>query len=169
MSRGCRVPTRILLRTGFGLVCRLAGHGDRIVILAQRARRRAWGITRRKSSGFDVRSKTAAVGPDVGIMKREQLSAMPKYPLVLLSCVWLGLRGTGPPACQPLAYFGVQGSQLSAQGTCPKGYHKQLACPANPMMIKAPCRQMWVGEPVAGNKVKPRENRWATPSMRPEA
>jgi hypothetical protein len=80
-------------------------------------------------------------------------SAMHKYLLVLLSCVWFGFGGEGPPGCQALNYFGVQGCQLSAQGTCPKGYHKQLACPTNPA-IKAPCRQMCVADPVPGKKVK---------------
>jgi len=93
---------------------------------------------------------------------------MPKYLLVLLTWVGLGFRGAGPPGCQPLTYFGVQGCQLSAQGTCPKGYHKQLACPTNPM-IKAPCRQMCVADPVPGKKVKPRENGLAAPSVKPEA
>ena len=99
-------------------------------------------------------------------MKREQLSPMHKYQLILLSCVWLGFGGEGPPACEPLTYFGVQGCQLSAQGSCPKGYHKQLACPTNPM-IKAPCRQMCVGDPVPGKKVMPRENRSAAPGRKP--
>src|SRR6266853_2138419 len=66
---------------------------------------------------------------------------MHKNLLVLVSCVWLGFGDDGPPACLALSYFGVQGCQPSAQGTCPEGYHKQLACPTNPM-IKAPCRQM---------------------------
>jgi hypothetical protein len=98
------------------------------------------------------RSETAAVGLDIGLMKREHLSAMHQYLLVLLSCVWLGVGDEGPPACEPLTYFGVQGCQLSAQGSCPKGYHKQLACPTNPMM-QAPCRQMCVADPVPEKKV----------------
>ena len=92
---------------------------------------------------------------------------MHKYLLVLLSCVWFGFGGEGPPGCQALTYFGVQGCQLSAQGTCPQGYHKQLACPTNPM-IKAPCRQMCAADPVRGKKVKPREMGRQPPSMRPE-
>jgi hypothetical protein len=48
-----------------------------------------------------------------------------------------------PPDCKPITYFGVSGCELSAQGECPKGYHKQAACPANPM-IKAPCRMICV-------------------------
>jgi hypothetical protein len=54
-------------------------------------------------------------------MKRQQLSAMHKNLLVLLSCVWLGFGDEGPPACQALTYFGLQGCQLSAQGTRPEG------------------------------------------------
>jgi hypothetical protein len=35
-------------------------------------------------------------------------------------------------------------------------------------MIKAPCRQMCVADPVPGKKVKPRENGLAAPSVKPE-
>jgi hypothetical protein len=67
-----------------------------------------------ESIGFDLRSQTAAAGLDIGLMKRQQLSAMHKNLLVLLSCVWLGFGNEGPPACQALTHFGVQGWQLSA-------------------------------------------------------
>ncbi len=82
---------------------------------------------------------------------------MHKNLLVLLSWVWLGFGDQGPPACQALTHFGVRGCQLSAQGQrVRRGYHKQLVCLTNPV-IKAPCRQMCVADPVPGKKVKPRE------------
>jgi hypothetical protein len=85
--------------------------------------------------------------------------------ILLLACVCLGFaqdQGKGqekgketPPAdCKPIAYFGVSGCELSAQGDCPKGYHKQAACPANPM-IKAPCRLICVKD--GETKTKPKQ------------
>src|SRR5260370_20173367 len=69
-----------------------------------------------------------------------------KLLIVLLSCTWFGVgQEVLPPACKPLTYFGVHGCEPSAQGTCLKGYHKQLACPTNPMM-KVPCRVVCVAD-----------------------
>jgi hypothetical protein len=64
---------------------------------------------------------------------------------VLVNCVLLGFwqQQAPPPSCKPLTYFGVQGCELSGQGKCLKGYHKQRACPTRPLM-KAPCRLVCV-------------------------
>jgi hypothetical protein len=60
---------------------------------------------------------------------------------------------TAPADCKPITYFGTSGCELSAQGDCPKGYHKQAACPANPM-IKAPCRMICVKDSAEKSKPK---------------
>jgi hypothetical protein len=74
---------------------------------------------------------------------------------LILGCVCLGFgQETPPPECKPITYFGVSGCELSAQGECPKGYHKQAACPANPM-IKAPCRMICVKDAAPKTKPKP--------------
>ena len=67
--------------------------------------------------------------------------------LLVVGWAWLGSepQEAPPPGCRPLTYFGVQGCEPSREGRCPKGYHKQMACPTNPMM-KAPCRQVCVAD-----------------------
>ena len=78
---------------------------------------------------------------------------MRKCWILILACVCLGFgQEAPPPDCKPITYFGVSGCELSAQGDCPKGYHKQAACPKNPM-IKAPCRMICVKD--AAPKTKP--------------
>jgi len=73
----------------------------------------------------------------------------------LIGCVCLGFgQQVPPPECKPIPYFGVTGCQLSAQGECPKGYHKQGVCPTNPMM-KAPCRMMCVRDELPKTRAKP--------------
>jgi hypothetical protein len=83
--------------------------------------------------------------------------------IVLLACVCFGFaqdatdkdkdKDAPPPDCKPITYFGVSGCELSAQGECPNGYHKQAACPTNPM-IKAPCRMICVKDSAAKTKPK---------------
>ncbi len=69
---------------------------------------------------------------------------MRKYLIVLVVSASFGFAQEPIPAdCKPITYWGTSGCELSAQGDCPKGYHKQAACPANPM-IKAPCRMICV-------------------------
>ena len=78
---------------------------------------------------------------------------MRKGLILILACACLGFgQATPPPDCKPITYFGVSGCELSAQRECPKGYHKQAACPTNPMM-KAPCRMICVKD--AAPKPKP--------------
>src|SRR4029077_2011573 len=75
--------------------------------------------------------------------------------ILILGCVCLGFgQETPPPDCKPITYFGVSGCELSAQGECPKGYHKQAACPTSPM-IKAPCRMICVKDAAPKTKPKP--------------
>ena len=62
---------------------------------------------------------------------------------VLFSFGWLALAQQAPPECKVATYWGVTGCEAFAQGECAKGYHKQLACPANPK-IKAPCHWLCV-------------------------
>ena len=83
--------------------------------------------------------------------------------IVLLACVCFGFaqdatdkdkdKDAPPPDCKPITYFGVSGCELRAQGDCPNGYHKQAACPTNPM-IKAPCRMICVKD--SAPKTKPK-------------
>jgi hypothetical protein len=65
--------------------------------------------------------------------------------VVLFAFTWLALAQEAPPKCKTVKYWGVTGCDLSAEGTCAKGYHRQLACPTNPM-IKAPCRALCVAD-----------------------
>jgi len=75
--------------------------------------------------------------------------------IVILGCLCLGFGQESPPTdCKPITYFGISGCELSAQGECPKGYHKQTACPTNPM-IKAPCRVICVKDAAPKAKPKP--------------
>jgi hypothetical protein len=75
--------------------------------------------------------------------------------LVFLGCACLALAQQAPPPdCKPITYFGVTGCELSAQGECPKGYHKQGVCPPDPKM-KAPCRLMCVPDTAPKTKGKP--------------
>jgi len=69
--------------------------------------------------------------------------------LALLGLGLLSVAQQAPPDCKPVIHWGVSGCALSADGTCAKGFHKQLACPANPM-IKAPC--YWLCVPDAPKK-----------------
>ena len=63
---------------------------------------------------------------------------------------------TEQPPCQPLTYFGVTGCVPNERGECLRGYHKQAACPTNPM-IKAPCRLLCVADKKADEpKPKPK-------------
>jgi hypothetical protein len=85
--------------------------------------------------------------------------------ILILGCVCLGFgQETPPPDCKPITYFGVSGCELSAQGECPKGYHKQAACPTNPM-IKAPCRMICVKD--AAPKTKPKPDSEQQPEKQP--
>ena len=78
--------------------------------------------------------------------------------IVLSSCVWFGFgQEVSSRACKPLIYFGVHGCEPLVQGACPKGYHKQLACPTNPMM-KAPCRVVCVADSVTKKEAAIRGN-----------
>jgi hypothetical protein len=49
------------------------------------------------------------------------------------------------PECKRVTFWGVTGCETASQQKCAKGYHKQLACPANPM-IKAPCHWLCVAD-----------------------
>ena len=90
---------------------------------------------------------------------------MRKSLMLLLVCVGLGFgQQAPPPDCKPITYFGVSGCELSAQGECPKGYHKQAACPTNPMM-KAPCRMICVLDGPPPDKTKPKPNAEAPPGI----
>ena len=67
---------------------------------------------------------------------------------------WSGAgQGEPAPECKPLTYFGVTGCVPEATGECLRGYHKQAACPSNPM-IKAPCRLLCVADAKSGKKSK---------------
>jgi|GEM_PF-5091873 len=64
--------------------------------------------------------------------------------------------GADEPPCKPLTYFGVTGCVPDERGECLRGYHKQAACPTNPM-IKAPCRLLCVADKNADEpKQKPK-------------
>ena len=81
---------------------------------------------------------------------------MHKSLLVLLGCVWLGFgQEAPPPGCKALTYFGVTGCEPMLHGECLRGYHKQMACPTNPMM-KAPCRTVCVVDSKPGDKTEPK-------------
>lgn len=74
--------------------------------------------------------------------------------VVLFAFSWLALAQEAPPKCKTVTYWGVTGCELSEGGTCAKGYHRQVACPTNPM-IKAPCRALCVADsPKDGSKKK---------------
>jgi len=64
---------------------------------------------------------------------------------VMFSLGWLALAQHAPPECKLVTYWGITGCEASAQDECATGYHKQLACPTNPM-IKAPCHWLCVAD-----------------------
>ena len=71
------------------------------------------------------------------------MRALQIFVLSGLGC--LALAQQGPPECKAVTYWGVTGCEPTAHGECAKGYHKQAACPTNPM-IKAPCRLLCVAD-----------------------
>ncbi len=86
---------------------------------------------------------------------------------LMLLLVWVGIsfaQQSPPPDCKPLTYFGVSGCEPTPQGECPKGYHKQAACPTNPMM-KAPCRMVCVADSKPENKAKPKPGAEPPPGL----
>ena len=71
-------------------------------------------------------------------------SAMPRYLLLVVGCVCLGLAQPVPRNdCKPVKRYGVHGCDPARNGSCPKGYDWIGVCPPNPMM-KAPCVLMCV-------------------------
>ena len=88
---------------------------------------------------------------------------MRKSLMLLLVLVGIGFgQQAPPPECKPLTYFGVSGCEPTLQGACPKGYHKQAACPTDPRM-KAPCRMVCVADGKPENKTKPKPKPEAPP------
>jgi hypothetical protein len=70
--------------------------------------------------------------------------------LVLLSLSSLAFAQQPPSGCKVVTFWGDTGCETSAQGECAKSYHKQLACPKNPM-IKAPCHYLCVADAAKKN------------------
>jgi len=108
------------------------------------------------AAGFGLRLSGFGA-PTFGAKVNERLrrAELRKWLTLLLVCLGLAFgQEAPPPDCKPITYFGVSGCELSAQGECPKGYHKQAACPTNPM-IKAPCRMICVKDAASGTKPKP--------------
>jgi hypothetical protein len=87
---------------------------------------------------------------------------MPRHVLLFLCCFWFAIGNNElagqeqrkppdardkPPAqsdvCKSATHWGVKGCEPLPDGSCPKGYTKQPACPSNPQM-KAPCWLMCV-------------------------
>ncbi len=67
---------------------------------------------------------------------------MARLSLVLLGCILLGWGQQAPSTeCKPEKRWDIEGCELLADHTCPKGYHEQAVCPTNPQ-IKAPCKSM---------------------------
>jgi hypothetical protein len=69
------------------------------------------------------------------------MSALKVFLLFSMAC--LALPEQPSPKCKLVTVWGVTGCETAGQQPCAKGYHKQQACPANPM-IKAPCRMLCV-------------------------
>lgn len=74
---------------------------------------------------------------------------------LLCSSAWL--RASDSPACKPVQHFGVTGCEILADQTCPKGYHRQVVDPPNPMM-KAPSVLMCVADQAPAKKKPPKDH-----------
>jgi len=71
-----------------------------------------------------------------------------------LLCFSAWSYASGSAACKPMTHYGVRGCEILVDQTCPKGYHRQVVDPPNPIM-KAPSVLMCVADkPPARNPTK---------------
>lgn len=74
-----------------------------------------------------------------------------------LLCSSARLRASDSPACKPVQHYGIKGCEILADQTCPKGYHRQVVDPPNPMM-KAPSVLMCVADVPPAKKNPPKNS-----------